>query len=326
MSLELIAQNGKIGQLEIKNRLIMTAMGVGLGEWEGNVTDEFIRFYADRAKGGAGLIITEISRVNEEHGVGEHDQISLAKDSVIPSWTKLADAVHQYGSKVFAQLQHPGKETNTALLGGQATVSSSPIPSAVGPQPTRALETEEVESLVKDFAAAAVRAKKAGVDGVEIHAAHGYLISQFLSAHANHRTDKYGGSLENRQRFLLEIIAAIRQECGPDYPISIRLSGSEFMEMIGVTNGITLDETIQTATACEKAGVNLINVSSGCHETGNTIVEPTSYAQGWKVSLAKEIRKHISIPVATTGVIRDPEFAESLLEDGTTDFIALGRP
>ena len=190
MSTQLIAQKGKIGQLEIKNRLIMTAMGVGLGEWEGNVTDEFARFYADRAKGGAGLIITEITRVNEDHGVGEHDQISLAKDSVIPSWTKLADAIHQYGSKVFAQLQHPGKETHTPLIGGQATVSSSPIPSTVGPQPTRALDTEEVESLVKDFAAAALRAQKAGVDGVEIHAAHGYLIAQFLSAHANHRTDK----------------------------------------------------------------------------------------------------------------------------------------
>lgn len=326
MSMELIAQKGKIGQLEIKNRLIMTAMGVGLGEWEGNVTDEFIRFYADRAKGGAGLIITEISRVNEDHGVGEHDQISLAKDSVIPSWTKLADAIHQYDSKVFAQLQHPGKETNTALLGGQATVSSSPIPSAVGPQPTRALETEEVESLVKDFAAAAVRAKKAGVDGVEIHAAHGYLISQFLSAHANRRTDKYGGSLENRQRFLMEIIAAIRQECGPDYPVSVRLSGSEFMELVGVPDGITLEETIQTASACEKAGVDLINVSAGCHDTGSAIIEPTSYAQGWKVFLAKEIRKHVSIPVATTGVIRDPEFAEGILKDGTTDFIAMGRP
>lgn len=325
MSMEYMSKKGQIGQIEIKNRLIMTAMGVGLGEWEGNVTDEFIRFYQDRARGGAGLIITEIARVNEEHGIGEHDQISLAKDSNIPSWTKLADALHQYDTKVLAQLQHPGKETYTVMLDGKQTVSSSPIPSAMGQQPTRALETEEVESLVKDFGAAAGRAKKAGVDGVEIHAAHGYLIAQFLSAHANKRTDKYGGSLENRQRFLLEIIHEIRKVCGEDYPISVRLSGSEFLEAIGVKDGTTLEESIQTAIACEKAGADMINVSAGCYETGNTIVEPTSYAQGWKTFLAKEIRKHVSVPVATTGVIRDPEFAEELLKDGTTDFIAMGR-
>jgi 2,4-dienoyl-CoA reductase-like NADH-dependent reductase (Old Yellow Enzyme family)/thioredoxin reductase len=326
MANSLLAQTGKIGNLETKNRLIMTAMGVGLGEWEGNVTDEFREFYAERAKGGAGVLITEIVRVNEVHGVGEHDQISLAKDSNIPSWKKLADALHQYDTKLFAQLHHPGKETYTALLvDGQPTVSSSAIPSTTGPQPTRALETEEVQALVKEFGAAAGRAKQAGVDGVELHAAHGYMIAQFLSAHANHRTDQYGGSLENRMRFLLEIIDEIHKVCGDDYPISVRLSGSEFMESVGVQNGITLEESIATAEACEKAGVNLINVSAGCYDTGNTIVEPTSYEQGWKVYLAREIRRHVSIPVATTGVIRDPEYAESILEDGTTDFIAMGR-
>jgi NADPH-dependent 2,4-dienoyl-CoA reductase/sulfur reductase-like enzyme len=151
------------------------------------------------------------------------------------------------------------------------------------------------------------------------------MIAQFLSAHANHRTDQYGGSLENRMRFLLEIIDEIHKVCGDDYPISVRLSGSEFMETVGVKNGITLDETIETAVACEKAGVDLINVSAGCYDTGNTIVEPTSYEQGWKVFLAREVKKHISIPVATTGVIRDPEYAESIIEDGTTDFIGMGR-
>lgn len=325
MGAKYLNQKGSIGKLETKNRLIMSAMGVGLGQWNGDVTDEFIRFYEERAKGGAGLIITEITRVNEEHGIGEHDQISLANDSNIPSWTKLVDALHTHGTKLFAQIHHPGKEANSQLLGGKETVSSSAIPSAVAPQPTRALTTEEVENLVQDFANAAVRAKKAGVDGVEIHGAHGYLISQFLSAHCNHREDKYGGSLENRQRFLIEIVQAVKKSCGADYPVSVRLSGSDFMDMFGVENGVTLEESIQTAIACEKVGVDLINVSSGCHETGNTIVEPTSYEQGWKVFLAAEIRKHISIPVATTGVIREPEFADSLIENGTTDFIAMGR-
>ena len=256
-----LGSTGRIGNLEIKNRMIMTAMGVGVGEHSGNATDEFIEFYRQRAAGGCGLIITEVTRVNDKHGVCEYDQLSLTSDEMIPSFRKLADAIHNEGSKIFVQLQHPGRESHLALHPGlDALVSASPVPSIVGPQPTRALETEEVEDLVKDFAAAAVRAQKAGIDGVEIHAGHGYLITQFLSANDNYRTDKYGGSLENRQRFLLEIIAAIREACGPDYPISVRLSSSEFLEPIGLRRGITVEESAATAAACEKAGVDFIKL------------------------------------------------------------------
>lgn len=326
MSVKYLKQKGKIGTVETKNRLIMTAMGVGVGEPDGKATDQFIRFYTDRARGGAGLIITEIVRVNEIHGIGEKDQLSLANDTTIPSFQKLANSVHQYDTKIFAQLQHPGRETYLALHPKiQELVSSSAQPSATNPQPTRALETEEVESLVKDFAAAAVRAKKAGMDGVEIHAAHGYLVHQFLSANVNKRTDKYGGSADNRRRFLLEIIEAIREVCGEEYPISVRISSSEFLEQMGIEDGITIDESIETAKACEAAGASLLNVSAGTYLTGNTIVEPTSYEQGWKIPLAAEIKKNVSIPVAAVGVIRDPEFAEQLLKDETLDFVAMGR-
>ena len=326
MAIEYINKKGKIGNLEIKNRLVMTAMGVGIGEYEGNATDEFIRFYTERAKGGAGLIITEITRVNEVHGIGEYDQLSLAKDSTIPSFKKLADEIHKYDSKIFVQLHHPGREANIALMQDKAVVvSSSAIPSTVAPQPTRALETEEVESLVSDFAKAACRAKKAGIDGVEIHAGHGYLVHQFLSPADNKRTDKYGGSPENRRRFLMEIIAAVKAECGDDYPISVRISSSEFLDTIGVKESITVAESIETAIACEKAGADLINVSAGTHATGNTIVEPTSYSQGWKIPLVAEIKKHVSVPVAGCGVIRDPEFADEIIKNGSVDFVAMGR-
>lgn len=326
MAFEHLAAKGKIGNIETKNRLIMTAMGVGVGVPTGEANDAFIKFYTERAKGGAGLIITEITRVNEVHGVGEHDQLSLATDKTIPSFKKLADSVHQYGTKIFVQLQHPGRESYLALNPQvRELVSSSPIPSVMDPQPTRALETEEVESLVKDFAAAAHRAQEAGADGVEIHAAHGYLIQQFLSANDNHRTDKYGGSIENRRRFLLEILAAVRESCGADFPISVRLSSSEFLDQIGIKEGISVEETIGTAIACEKAGANLINVSAGTYFTGGTIIEPTSYEQGWKIPFAAEIKKHVSIPVAATGVIREPEFAEKVLADNMLDFIAMGR-
>lgn len=160
---------------------------------------------------------------------------------------------------------------------------------------------------------------------MEIHAGHGYLITQFLSANDNFRTDEYGGSFENRMRFLLEIIEAIREACGKDFPISVRISSSEFLDGIGINSGITLEESVKTAIDCEKAGVNMINVSSGTHFTGNTIVEPTTYEQGWKLPLAAEIKKAVSIPVAATSVFRDPEFCEETLESGSIDFIAMGR-
>lgn len=326
MAFDNIGKKGHIGNLEIKNRLVMTAMGVGVGDHSGIASDQFIEFYTQRAKGGAGLIITEITRVNNVHGVGEYDQLSLADDSVIPSFKKLADSVHQYGTKIFAQLHHPGRESHLVLNPSVTElVSSSPFPSKLTPEPTRALTVEEIHSLVKEFADAAVRAQKAGFDGVEIHAGHGYLITQFLSANDNFREDEYGGSLENRMRFLMEIIDAIREVCGKEFPISVRLSSSEFLDGVGITKGITLEESVQTAIACEKAGVNLINVSSGTHFTGNTIVEPTTYQQGWKLGLAAEIKKNLTIPVAATSVFRDPEFCDKAIEDGAIDFIAMGR-
>ena len=320
-----IAERGKIGNIEIRNRLIMTAMGVGVGSPSGKATDEFIRFYEERAKGGAGLIITEITRVNDLHGAGEYDQLSLTSDDTVESFVRLADAIHQYDSRIFVQLHHPGRESHLVLNPKtDQLVSSMPIPSYIAPEPTRALTTKEVEDLVVDFGKAAQRAQRAGIDGVEIHAAHGYLIQQFLSPFDNHRKDKYGGSPENRRRFLMEIIAEIQKVCGENYPISVRLSSSEFLDSM-YDESLKLQDTIADAKACEAAGVALLNISSGTHMTGNTIVEPTTYEQGWKLPLAAAIRKEVSIPVAATGVIRDPAFAEEILNNGDVDFIAMGR-
>ncbi len=325
MKYEHLGEPGRIGNIETKNRLVMTAMGVGVGSPSGEATDDFIRFYEERAKGGAGLIITEITRVNEVHGVGEYDQLSLARDDTVESFKKLADAIHRHGSKIFVQLQHPGRETHLVINPQvKELVSSMAIPSYVAPEPTRALTTEEVKDLVKDFGKAAGRAKAAGIDGVEIHAAHGYLIQQFLSPFDNHREDEYGGSPENRRRFLMEIIAEVQKVCGEDYPISVRLSSTEFLDDM-YDESLTLSETLETARACEAAGVALLNISSGTHMTGNTIVEPTTYDQGWKIPFAAAVKKHVSIPVAATGVIRDPAYAEQILENGDLDFIAMGR-
>ena len=325
MKYERIAERGKIGNIVTKNRLVMTAMGVGIGSPSGKSTDEFIRFYEERAKGGAGLIITEITRVNDVHGSGEYDQLSLASDETIESFAKLAEAVHRHDSRIFAQLHHPGRESHLVLNPKvDHLVSSMPVPSYIAPEPTRALTTEEVEALVTDFGKAAQRAQRASIDGVEIHAAHGYLIHQFLSPFDNHRTDKYGGTPENRRRFLMEIIEEIQRVCGKNYPISVRLSSSEFLDnMYG--ESLTLSVTIADAKACEAAGVALLNISSGTHMTGNTIVEPTTYDQGWKIPLAAAIKQEVGIPVAATGVIRNPAYAEQILENGEVDLIAMGR-
>ena len=320
-----IAEKGKIGSIETKNRLVMTAMGVGVGSPSGEVTDAFIRFYEERAKGGAGLIITEITRVNDIHGAGEYDQLSLACDDTIESFQRLAEAVHRHDSRIFVQLHHPGRESHLVLNPKtDQLVSSMAVPSYVAPEPTRALSAAEIGDLVKDFGRAAGRAKKAGIDGVEIHAAHGYLIHQFLSPFDNHREDQYGGTPENRRRFLLEIIEEIRRVCGEDYPISVRLSSSEFLSDL-YDESLKLQDTIADAKACEAAGVSLLNISSGTHFTGNTIVEPTTYEQGWKIPLAAAIKKEVSIPVAATGVIRDPAYAEKILTEGDVDFVAMGR-
>lgn len=322
---KLISEKGYIGNIEIKNRLVMTSMGIGYADHAGNATDEIIQFYAERAKGGAGLIFTEITRVNEDTGIGEYDQLSLANDATIPSFKKLSDEIHKYGTKLFIQLHHPGRETYSVLIGNQAVVSASPIPCGICQQQTRALETKEVENLVLDFVNAAVRAKKAGADGVELHAAHGYLIAQFLSSHTNKRTDKYGGSFENRTRFLIEIIRGIKKNCGMEYPVSVRISVNEFYELIGVKDGIVPDEGVMIAIVAEKAGADIIDVSAGTYETGNVTVEPTSFAQGWRMDLAKLVKEHVTVPVVSTTVIREPEFAEQMLKDGYIDFVGMGR-
>lgn len=224
-----IFKQGKIGNITLKNRLVMSPMGTSLAEMDGSPSEDMIAFYKARAIGGAALIIPEIARVNDLHGAGMMRQLSVSKDRHIEGLAKLAETVHKYGTKIFIQLHHPGRETVTALTGGPV-VSASAIPCKYLQQETRALSTEEVKALIQQFISGAVRVKKAGCDGVELHAAHGYLLQQFLSPYTNKREDEYGGSFENRLRMITEIINGIRVQCGPDFPIGVRLSVEEFLD------------------------------------------------------------------------------------------------
>ena len=320
MSYPKLFEPGKIGNLEIRNRIVMPAMGCSLAEVTGEPGPRMIRYYTDRAKGGAGLIITEITRVDDETGVGTPNQLSVTNTHVIGQLSRLVESVHTYGTKLFVQLHHPGNQTPSRLIGGKQPVSASDVTcKVIGEQP-RALTTEEVEAMVRKFVTGAVIAQKAGVDGVEIHAAHGYLVSQFLSPYTNKRTDKYGGSFEARLRFITEIIMGIKAYCGPKFPISVRMNGDDFLP-----GGITLEDSVKIAVYLEKLGVACINVSCGMYDSGSTIIEPSYFAEGWKKHLSTAIKNAVSIPVIAVDNIKHPSVAEALLEEGASDFVGIAR-
>ena len=312
----------KIGTLEIRNRVVMTPMGCSMANVDGSPSEQMIAYYTARARGGVGLICTEITRVRDLDGVGETAQLSVSKNSVIPGLTKLADSVHRQGAKIFVQIHHPGRQTGSFTQFGVKPVAPSAVTCQIIQEEPRALETEEVKEIIQNYIDGAWRAQQAGIDGVEIHAAHGYLLNQFLSPHTNKRTDVYGGSLENRGRAVVEIIKGIKDLCGPTYPVTVRISVEEFLG----PEGLELPEGVAFCKMFEAAGADGLGISSGIYETMNTIVEPTSYQEGWRIHLSEAVKKAVTIPIYGNAVIRHPDYAEKLLAEGTLDFIGMGRP
>ncbi|MCI7551767.1 MAG: NAD(P)/FAD-dependent oxidoreductase [Actinomycetaceae bacterium] len=322
----LLATPFMIGSLTLANRTVMTPMGTDLANPDGTPGPRLLAYWLERAKGGCGLIIAEITRVNEKHGAGTGHQFSLSKDAHVAPLREAIEQIHATGAKFFPQLHHPGAEGIPALCEGGVTVSPSGVMVRTTKAPTRALSLEEVESLVDDFVQAARRAKEAGADGVEIHGAHGYLVCQFLSPHTNHRTDRFGGDFDGRMRFVTEIIEGIREECGADFPISVRISASEMMETIGEPGeGITLEEGVRIAKRLEEIGVDLISVSSGTYETGPTIIEPINTPRNWRDPVIRAVREAVKVPVMGTSIVRMPSQAEKMLDDGLVDLVAMGR-
>ncbi len=321
-----IFEPGKIGKVELKNRLVMTPMGTNLAELDGTPGPAMLAYFEERAKGGCGLIMPEITRVNDVHGAGMFRQLSATKDRHIPGLAKLASTVHKYGAKIFIQLHHPGREGVSALIGGQPVVSASDRMCKVSQQETRALTHDEIIELIGQFGDAALRCKKAGIDGVELHCAHGYLLQQFLSPYTNFREDEYGGSFENRIRIVLEINEDIRKKCGPDFPLGCRVTVDEFLDQTGVTEDyIHLEDGVKICKTLEAAGIDFLDVSVGLYETGITSVEPISFPQGWRKPIIKAVKDVVKIPVIGVSQIRDPEVAEAFLEEGIVDFVGMGR-
>ena len=364
MSFEILSSPMKIGKCEIKNRVVMPPMLMGFGQFDGTPTEKLMDYYEERAKGGAGLIMTEITRVNDKTGSAAFAQLAMSHDYHIEPMKKLAERIHRHGAKLFVQLHHPGRQ-NVGLLVGTVPMSikaekltkgaygkllykltpavgptliennislSSVAPSKCDPAyfaggRVRALRYKEIKELEEQFIDAAVRVKKADCDGVELHCAHGYLLQQFLSPVTNHRTDEYGGSLENRMRFILNIIHGIKEKCGTDFPLIVRLSVDECYEMIGQPGkGYTLEEGVKVAKILEENGVDAIDVSSAGYDTFNYWLEPVSFKPGWRAYMAKAVKDAVSIPVMAANLIRSPEQAEQQLRDGIQDFVSLGRP
>lgn len=309
----------KIGSMEVKNRMVVPAMGTNLAEHNGEAGEKLINYYTERARGGFGLIITECSAVSYE-GRSLVNECGMWDDSLIPSYKKLTDSVHNEGAKIAVQLRHCGRETKSCYTGGRQIPAPSKVPCPSCQSIPKEMTTEEVYQMIGTFGDAALRGKKAGFDAVELHASHGYLIAQFLSGHANKRTDEFGGSLHNRMRFLKLVLRDIRRKTGNDFPIIVRISGSEM-----IVGGREIQETKAVCQMCEDEGVAALHVSISTYGSLQYCIGSTYLAPGYETEAAAAIKKAVNIPVITVGRYTDPEIAETVIRDGSADMVAFGR-
>jgi len=317
MGYEVLFEPMNIGSVRIKNRFVMPAMDSCTTTKDHTFTDHSIAYYAKRAEGGFGLLITEYMAVCPQ-GLGNEAEVAVWDDKFIPNIKQLADEVHANNGIIFGQLHHIGIMGRAADCGGICVGPSALVAKNTG-EPVRALTNAEVYELVELFGDAAVRVKKAGIDGCEIHGAHGYLLAQFLSRATNKRTDEFGGNFENRFRFIKLIIQNIKRKAGIDYPVILRFNVNEFME-----HGNVLDDALVYARLAEQAGADCLHVSNGTGQ-GGYIAAPYYFHEAYNAQNVETIRREVSVPVISVGRISDPSVAEQLVATGRADFVALGR-
>ena len=304
----------------IPNRFVVTAMVTDTCTEDGYATEQYIKYHEAKAKGGWGLIITEDYVVNKNAG-GYKYLAGLYDEKQIPGHKKLTDTVHKYGTKIFCQIYHAGRQTNHFVNGGVQPMSASPTVCPWNREVARELSIDEIHQIVKDFGVCAGNAKKAGFDGIEIHAGNGYLIAGFMSYFENRRTDEYGGCFKNRMRFFTEVYTACREAVGPDFPIAVRFSADEH-----VPNGRDIMEARMIAKLMEELGVDLINCSNGVYGTYNKCQVSGAYeGHAWTTPNAEELKKVVNIPIIGCNSIDDPMMAESLVERGICDLVGMAR-
>lgn len=312
---------GQIGTLRVKNRLVKAPQTTGLSNKDGTVTQRLVDHYTHLADGGAGLVIVEYAYVDDIASKSCHCQVGISSHEHIAGLGWLADSIKNHGAKAGIQIEHCGRQRFL----GPPMKSASPVPWPMLYDQFHTIPEEltidEIQVLIEAFGDAAKRAVDAGFDLVEIHAAHGYLITNFLSPFTNKRGDWYGGSRENRFRFLGQIVENCRRKIGPDFPLTVRLSGTDYEP-----DGMTIEDTVYYATELEKLGIDAFHISGGDHHTMIHQVSPMAMPVCYNVWAAEAVKKAVHVPVMASGSITLPEYAEKILEDGKADFITLGRP
>ena len=305
----------KTETLGLHNRLVFPPMATATADKDGKARSSIIDYYKEKAEGGyIGLIIIEHSYVSSSGKAG-NNQLSICDNSTIDGLKKIASGIQKNGTKAIMQLSHAGSAT-TSEITGNVPVAPSPIKNPRKGDMPRELSLREINEIIEAFHDAAIRVKKSGFDGVEIHSAHGYLLNQFYSPLTNKRMDEYGGSLHNRIRIHLQIIESVRNAVGDDFPIFLRLGAADFTE-----GGTTLDDSITAAKEFEKAGADVLDISGGM--CGYVVPGLTGQAYFSPLSIA--VRKVVSVPVLLTGGITEVDTAESLLSKGAADLIGVGR-
>ena len=312
-----------VGNLAMANRFVRSATWEGLAGDDGSVTPRLIDVSKQLARGGVGLIITGHAYVSVEGQAGRW-QLGIHSDHFAPGLSEMSESIHALGGKIVAQLAHAGSLARYSLTGIEPM---GPSPFANEPEaPGREMTLGDIEAVTDAFAAATMRSQAAGFDAVQIHAAHGYLLSQFLSPYFNKRTDAYGGSIGNRARLLVEVVKAVRHAVSPDYPVFVKLNAADFL-----TGGLTVEEMVQTAVMLERSGVSGIELSGGTVLPGGIPSsrkgkprpgEPEAYYE----EAAKRYKETVRIPLMLVGGIRTIETAERLVADGIADYISLCRP
>lgn len=316
---------GKIGRRTVINRIVLGPMGVNMSDCNGAITDQEIAYYEERAKGGTGILTIGASIV-DKNGIILTNNPRMDREVLGKDMERMANAVHPYGTLLIAQIAHGGPRVHKPQEGLVPVCVSDVEPENASIRkirkiaPQHELTTEEIRDLVPMFVNAARNCQVANWDGVELHSAHSYLLSSFLSPDLNRRTDEYGGPLENRMRLILDIVRAIRKECGPEFIIGARIPCYEY-----VTNSIPEEEFGLLAKALEEAGCDYLSASYGSTTDPRKSMEPEGSPEGGRLPMHSRIKNAVSIPVFGSGVMRTPEFCDKIIEEGRLDYIVMAR-
>lgn len=308
----------RIRTLELKNRIVLPPLASFLIQKDGSLTDATVEHYKRRAAGGPAMVITEACAVSPEGVVSPH-QARIDEDRFIAGWSRIAAAMKSAGAIPAVQIHHAGRQTSPKII-KQKPLAPSPLPCPFIRGEVQPLTVEQIQVLVRKFVKAAVRAREAGFELVEIHGGHGYLINQFLSGYSNIREDEYGRDVTGRCRFAKEIVTGIRKALGSDFPISFKISAQEF-----VPGGLTVDESIKVLKILESAGVDVVQVSAGNDSTPEWICQPMFMKKACLVESAEQIKKALNIPVMSVGRINDPFTADDIIATGKADLVCIGR-